>query len=262
MTANTFHASLVGGGGKILFGLFAVTAVAWIYLLAGAGVEMEQMDMGGGNIMLMPPTWGFGYAALVFAMWVVMMVAMMLPSAVPAILQAVSFDHGRRAEGMGGIPAVLFFTAGYLMVWAGFSVAATFLQWALDTRDLLSETMAIRSAAVAAMLTIAAGLYQLTPLKQACLRHCRTSAWCLTQDLRHGAWAISRQGMRYGVSCLGCCAVSIGLLFVAGVMNVLWMALIALGLLAERILPWGNRVAYVTGVGLVAWGSLSLWVAG
>src|SRR3984893_10501773 len=121
MTANSFDMSQGDDAGKVLFGLVCVVAIAWIYLLAGAGVEMEQMGMGGGKMMLMSPAWRPSYAALVFAMWALMMVAMMLPSAAPAILKAVSLAH-KRPEGVGGIATALFFAAGYLMVWIGFSV--------------------------------------------------------------------------------------------------------------------------------------------
>jgi predicted metal-binding membrane protein len=125
--------------------------------------------------------------------------------------------------------------------------------------------MAIRNATVAALLVIAIGLYQLTPLKQICLQHCRSStrspARRHSRDQPPGAWAMARQGTRYGVSCLGCCSILMGLLFVGGLMNVLWMVLISLWVLAEKTLPGGNRLARVAGVGLVAWGSFSL-VAG
>jgi predicted metal-binding membrane protein len=131
--------------------------------------------------------------------------AMMLPSAAPAILKAVSLAH-KRPEGVGGIPTALFFAAGYLMVWTGFSFAATLLQWALDSAHLLSETIAIRSRVVAGVLVILVGLYQLTPLKQTFLRRCRLSVRCLAEDQHQSARAIVRQGMQHGVSCLGCCS--------------------------------------------------------
>ncbi|MGA8657767.1 MAG: DUF2182 domain-containing protein [Chthoniobacterales bacterium] len=112
----------------------------------------------------------------------------------------------KRPEGVGGISTALFFAAGYLMVWTGFSFAATLLQWALDSAHLLSETMAIRSRVVAGALVILVGLYQLTPLKQTFLRRCRSSVRCLAEDQYQSAWAIVRQGMQHDVSCLGCCS--------------------------------------------------------
>ena len=143
MTAKPFHMPLGRDAGSVLFGLVCLVAVAWMYLLAGAGLGMEQMDMDGGSRMLMQPEWTSTYAALVFFMWAIMMVAMMLPSAAPAILQVI--DRPNETLGIGGIRAALHFTAGYLMIWIGFSVVATFLQWALSTAGLLSEeAMAIR----------------------------------------------------------------------------------------------------------------------
>jgi predicted metal-binding membrane protein len=181
MTAKPFRMPLGRDAGSVLFGLVCLVAIAWIYLLAGAGVGMEQMDMGGGSLMLMQPEWTSTYAALVFFMWAIMMVAMMLPSAAPAILQVIGRPN-ERPEGMGGVMAAVYFTAGYLMIWIGFSVAATFLQWALSAADLLSETMAIRDSVIAALLVLAVGLFQLTPLKRTCLRHWRLPVWWRSED--------------------------------------------------------------------------------
>jgi predicted metal-binding membrane protein len=230
-------------------GLAALIAASWAYLLLGAGIEMDKMDMGGGVIMVMTPAWTPGYAALVLLMWAVMMTAMMLPSAAPAIVQA------------GGVAPALAFTAGYLMVWAAFSVAATLLQWALDSAGLLSETMASSSPVAAGLLIIAVGLYQLAPLQQACLQRCRACADGDLENAMPGGRAMAARGLRYGVACLGCCGVLMGLLFVGGVMNVYWMAAIAIGVLAEKLLPWGGAVARVAGAGLIAWGSILLAAA-
>jgi len=245
---------------KVLFGLVCVVAIGWIYLLAGAGVGMDQVHMGGGEMTLMRPAWTPGHAALVFVMWAIMMVAIMLPSAAPTILQVAGLAH-RRPGRARGVPRALFFTAGYLMVWTGFSFAATLLQWALDSAHLLSETMAIRSGVFAGLLVIAVALYQLTPLKQTSLRRCRASVGCLAEDQRGDVRGIVWQGMRYGVSCLGCCSGLMCLAFVGGLMNVAWMVIIALWVLAEKTLPWGSRMARLTAAGLVAWGSISLAIA-
>jgi predicted metal-binding membrane protein len=230
-------------------GLTALIAASWAYLLLGAGMEMDKMDMGGGVIMLMTPAWTAGYAALVLLMWAVMMTAMMLPSAAPAILQ------------VAGVASALSFTAGYLMVWAAFSVAATLSQWALDSAGLLSDTMASSSPVAAGLLVIAVGLYQLAPLKQACLQRCRSCADGHPENATPGAGGMVERGLRYGVACLGCCGVLMGLLFVGGVMNVYWIAAIAIGVLAEKLLPWGGGVARVAGAGLIAWGGITLAAA-
>jgi len=260
MTANPFHAPLGRDAGSLLVGLVCLIAVAWIYLLAGAGLGMEQMDMGGGNLMLMQPEWTSTYAALVFFMWAIMMVAMMLPSAAPAILQVIGRPD-ERPEGMGGIGAALHFAAGYLTIWIGFSVAATFLQWALSSADLLSGTMAIRDGMIAALLVLAVGLFQLTPLKRTCLRRCRLPVRCGSEDQPRSGRAIWRLGLRDGVSCLGCCWALMCLLFVGGLMNPFWMVGIALWVFVEKILPQGDRVSLLGAAGLVAWGGASLAIA-
>jgi predicted metal-binding membrane protein len=156
----------------VLAGLLVVILLAWGWLLLGAGIEMEQMDMGGGQVMLMAPEWSASYAVVIFLMWAIMMMAMMLPSAAPAILLAAALMRQRGGNRIFG-PTGLF-VVGYLVIWFGFSLTATALQWGLDRAGLLSADMASGSAALAGLLLIAAGLYQWTPLKQACLVQCRS----------------------------------------------------------------------------------------
>ena len=232
--------------------LVAVILLAWSYLILGAGIEMDAMDMGGGQIMLMAPPWTPGYAALIFLMWAIMMVAMMLPSAAPTILLVAALMRGRSA------PTAGLFTLGYVLVWTGFSLAATLLQWGLDSAGMLSVTMAASSAVIAGIVLIAAGAYQWTPLKQACLRHCRSPLSFLTHHLRQGAVGAVTNGVRHGFFCLGCCWMLMALLFVGGLMNLLWIAALALLVLIEKTLPWGGRMSRVTGAALVAWGALTL----
>ena len=142
--------------------LAAVIAAAWAYLLLGAGIEMDMMDMGGGQLMAMLPEWSLRYAGLIVIMWAVMMAAMMLPSAAPTILLVGALFRNRG----GAVPGrTALFASGYLVVWCGFSVAATLLQWGLAEAGLLSETMALGNAIVASVVLIAAGVYQWTPLK-------------------------------------------------------------------------------------------------
>src|ERR1700737_964088 len=152
---------------------------------------MEQLDMGGGTLVLMQPEWTSAYTALVFFMWAIMMMAMMLPSAAPAILQVIGRPN-EPPEGIGGIGAALHFAAAYLTIWIGFSVVVTFLQWALSSAGLLSETMAIRDGMIAALLVLAVGLFQLTPLKRTCLRRCRSPMRSLSEDQLRSVGAIWR----------------------------------------------------------------------
>jgi predicted metal-binding membrane protein len=256
MTARSLRVSLAGDTGKMLLGLVFAAALAWAYLLAGAGLGMEQMEMGG-EMMLMPPAWTPRYAVLVLVMWIVMMTAMMLPNAAPMILRVAA----KPSAGMTGFSRGVLFTAGYLAIWTGLGVAAALLQGALDGADLLSEAMAIRSAALRAALVIAVGLYQWTPLKRVSLRRCRAAAHGPADDRRQTVWTIIRQGMHYGAACVACCAVPMCLLFVGGVMNFVWIIGIALWILVEKTLPQGVAVARLVGVALIAWGSVSWAVA-
>lgn len=241
----------------VLLGLLAVILLAWGYLLLGAGIEMEQMDMGGGQITLMAPAWTASYAALIFLMWAIMMMAMMLPSAAPAILLAAALMRqrgGNRTFGPTGL-----FVLGYLAIWFGFSVVATALQWGLDRIGLLSADMASGSAILAGLLLISAGLYQWAPLKQACLIQCRSPFELLTKYWRQGALGPMQAGARHGLFCLGCCWMMMALLFVGGLMNVLWIAALALLVLVEKLLPVGPRVSRLTGVALMIWGAIVLF---
>jgi len=229
-----------------------IVAVSWIYLLAGAG--MPTMDMGDGKVMLMPPpSWSAGYAAVIFAMWTIMMVAMMLPSAAPTILRIANRAHE--------LSSAAFFTAGYLIVWTGFSGVATMAQWAFDSEHVLSDSMALRSEVAAGLIVVAAGLSQLSPLKRNCLRRCCSSINFLADDQVRSPSVEVRAGLTYGVSCLGCCWALMCLLFVVGVMNIFWIAAIAVCVLAEKTLPWGLQIARVTAVGLIGWGSVALATA-
>jgi predicted metal-binding membrane protein len=242
-------------------GLTFVILLAWAYLLTGAGVEMEMMDMGGGQMMAMAPEWTLAYGLVVFLMWAVMMVAMMLPSAAPVTLLVASIARKRREAGSDPGLSTAPFVVGYLGVWFGFAAIATVLQWRLDAAGLLSETMALASMVVAGGVLILAGIYQWTPLKQACLRHCRSPLGFLLQHWRDGALGALASGARHGVFCLGCCWMLMVLLFVGGIMNLAWIAGIALLVLIEKILPWGGRMGRATGAVLFAWGALTLAVA-
>jgi predicted metal-binding membrane protein len=143
----------------VLGALVAVTAAAWGYLLLGVGVERELTDMGGGRMMAMPPRWSLPYAGLIVAMWIVMMMAMMLPSAAPTVLLVTALASDR-VNNPNLVPvAAMLFASGYLLVWCGFALGATLLQWGLDKAGLLSETMQIVNATLAGAVLIAAGIY-------------------------------------------------------------------------------------------------------
>jgi len=259
MTDGALPALLRRDRAVVLSGLAAVVVLAWAYLLFGAGIKMEMMDMGGGQMMAMSPEWTLGYGALIFVMWVAMMVAMMLPSAAPAILLAAALD--RRRSTASAPQQGMLFASGYLLVWSAFSLLATLLQWGLDEAGLLSGTMAAGNRILAGAVLVAAGAYEWTPLKNTCLAHCRSPIAFLLQHWLQGRLGAVVTGMRHGLFCLGCCWILMALLFVGGLMNLLWVAAIALLVLIEKTAPWGGRMARITGVVLAIWGAAALALA-
>jgi predicted metal-binding membrane protein len=242
----------------VLGALATVVAAAWTYLLLGAGIDMEMMDMGGGQLMAMAPEWTAGYAALICVMWAVMMAVMMLPSAAPTILLVAALTRNRGGSS-GAVPATAaLFASGYILVWSGFSLAAALLQWALSEAGLLSETMALSNAILVGAVLVAVGVYQWTPLKDTCLRHCRSPAEFLVRHWRRGALGAVRTGIGHGLFCLGCCWMLMALLFVGGLMNLAWVGAIALLVVIEKTMPWGGRMSRVAGAVLAVWGAASL----
>ena len=202
---------------------------------------------------------------LMFLMWAVMMVGMMLPSAMPMAL--VYAAVARKAERQGtSLPPTFVFIAGYVSVWTLFSLGATLAQWQLERLALLSPMMVSTSPALGGGLLVAAGIYQLTPAKETCLRHCRAPARFFAEHWRPGMRGAFRMGLFHGAFCLGCCWLLMGLLFFGGVMNLLWIAAITVFVLLEKVLPFGVRASRLTGVGLIALGlavlGLSLWSCG
>jgi predicted metal-binding membrane protein len=235
--------------------LLLVVLLSWIYLLSGAGMTQEMAGM------LMPMgtgPWTFGYAAAVAIMWIAMMAAMMLPSAVPAILLHATIVRGR---GAGAAPATACFALGYFAVWAIFSLAAATLQFALESVALLSPMMKTSSISLAGAVLIAAGAYQWTPLKQACLRHCRSPLEFISTYWRPGTGGAFFIGFRHGLYCLGCCWMLMLLLFVGGVMNLVWISGIALFVLVEKLIPAGHWIGRTAGTILVVWGVATLFAS-
>ena len=257
MTGNPVSSLMRHDRALLFASLAAVAALAWTYLLLGAGIEMETMDMGGGQIMMMAPEWSISYAAIVAVMWAIMMIAMMLPSAAPVVLLSDALDRHRGTVAAARRSA--FFLSGYLIVWFAFSLVATALQWALDEAGLLSETMAVSNRVLAGTTLVVAGLYQWTPLKQACLNHCRSPAEFL---VRHSREARLVTGVRHGLFCLGCCWMLMALLFVGGLMNLSWIVGIAVLVLIEKTLPWGGWMSRIIGLVLVGWGASALAMMG
>jgi predicted metal-binding membrane protein len=233
--------------------LVALVVLSWLYLLhLKAAMDMSGMNMPG-MVMLDTQEWGATDVLLLFVMWAVMMVAMMLPSATPMILTFLTVNQTRSASNRPFVPMSVF-VFGYLAIWTAYSAAATLAEWGLHQATLLSTTMAATSPSLNAVLLIVAGVFQLTPLKRACLNHCRSPLFVLMSEWREGAAGALVMGARHGAYCLGCCWILMALLFVAGVMNLFWVAVIALLVMAEKILPKGEALGQITGIALVAAG--------
>jgi predicted metal-binding membrane protein len=191
-----------------------------------------------------------------FLMWTEMMVAMMIPSAAPMILMFASVNRKRRADERPFVPTGIFLL-GYLAAWTGFSALAAVTQWALHSRALLSPMMASTSPILGGTLLCAAGVFQWTPLKNACLTHCRSPLSFLMTDWREGKSGAFAMGLKHGAYCTGCCWFLMALLFVAGVMNMWWVAIISVLVLLEKAAPKGLWLGRIAGAFLVVWGA---WV--
>src|SRR5215813_7975075 len=248
----------------VVAALVSVISLSWIWIVLGAGTGMTAiaMTLGSGMpgvaAMLMEPApWSLGYAGLMFAMWWVMMAAMMLPSASPVLLL---FARINRIQKAGGRPFILtgIFAAGYLAAWGGFSALATALQWKLEQLDLLSPMMVTTSHWLGGAILLAGGVWQLTPVKTICLRHCRSPMGFLVQSWRPGGLGAFRMGLEHGTYCLGCCWFLMGLLFFGGIMNLFWIIGLAGFVLLEKTMPMGSWIGRIVGIGLAAWGATML----
>jgi predicted metal-binding membrane protein len=193
-------------------------------------------------------------AALMFLMWWVMMIGMMLPGALPMTLTFATVNRRRRELGTPYVPTALF-VAGYVLAWGAFSLAATGAQWALERAALMTPMMHLSSPLLGGLLFVATGLYQLTPLKHACLHRCRSPLAFVLEHWHEGTAGALRMGAQHGAYCLGCCALLMTLLFVGGVMNLLWAAAIAVWVLLEKVLPGGEALARGAGVLAIAAGA-------
>ena len=235
--------------GLVVAGVAAVAGVAWIDLWRRARGVMD---------MAMPAMapWSPAELGAIVLMWLVMMVAMMLPSAAPMLLLYAATQRERTRASAAS--SVLAFAAGYLLVWAAFSAVAAVLQASLQQRMLLSSDLAVTSTAIGAAVLALAGVYQLTPLKNACLVRCQSPLGFLLSHWRDGAQGALTMGLRHGMDCLGCCWALMALLFVVGVMNVAWVAALAVFVLGEKAVARGPWLSRLSGVALLAWAA---WLA-
>ncbi|WP_170758577.1 DUF2182 domain-containing protein [Ruegeria lacuscaerulensis] len=251
--------------------LLIILGASW-YTVAGTGMNMSAIDMTHmagpvGEPMQMGDevNWTLPYTILIFLMWWVMMIAMMTPSAAPTVLLFTAIkrmgpDRTRTSR------LSLYFLTGYLVAWAAFSVVATGTQWGFEHVGLSDgPMMTIDSKAFAGCVLVAAGLYQLSSLKSACLRHCRSPAQFLADHNRPGAYGAFRTGALHGAFCLGCCWALMLLLFVGGIMNLYWIVGIAVYVALEKLMPRGAwLVPPLTGLALIVmgvWLVAASWVA-
>ena len=248
----------------IVLAVALLTALVWGYLLwLSAGLDMDGMDMTGLRMIpsgmgLMMPTdmpWRAMEFAFVFAMWIVMMVGMMTPSAAPMFLMYARI--GRQTEARGRpLGATVWFAVGYFLVWIAFALFATLVQWALERTALLDFTMATTDNVLGGLVFVAAGLYQWTRLNDLCLAECQRPFEFV---MRHGGYRRDASGcialgFRHGAYCVGCCWALMALLLVGGVMNVLWIVLLALLAFLERVTSMGRLIVRLAGIVLVAGG--------
>lgn len=239
--------------------LAATILVAWGYMVR----EAHAMSVTGacccaGMTMSGPDTqpWAASTLLPLFLMWTEMMIAMMLPSATPMILTFAKVQRNRR-EQQRPFVATGIFVLSYLAVWTGFSVLAAVMQWMLHAKALLSPAMVSTSPVMAGGLLIAAGAFQWTPLKNACLAGCCSPLSSLMTGWREGKWGAFTMGLRHGIHCMGCCWFLMLLLFVAGVMNIWWIAVITILVLVEKTAARGLLLGRIAGVLFAAWG---LWL--
>jgi predicted metal-binding membrane protein len=236
--------------GKSLFVLLGIAVAAWAFLAWLAydmDSELAQLTMPGSH------QWTLANVAAIASMWAIMMAAMMLPSALPAILTFARLSLRARQPARAAS-----FMAGYLLTWLAFSAFAILAQWGLQAAGLVDAMIVSRSAWLSAILLTIAGVYQFSGLKRACLAQCRSPVSLLLGAWRPGVTGALAMGTRYGLFCLGCCWMLMALLFVGGVMNLAWIAALTIVVAAEKLGPGGNRTARVLGLVLLGAGAFKL----
>lgn len=255
---NALESILKRDRSVVLLGLASLAALAWSYLFYDAW-HLQHPETGLA-LCCVPQTyaWTAREVFFLFLMWTLMMVAMMVPSVSPMVLIFASLNRKRRQQENPCVPTGMFLL-GYLAVWTTFSALAATAQWALHATALLSPMMVSTSPVLGGVLLMAAGVFQWTPLKNACLTHCRSPLGFLMSDWREGKRGAFLMGLKHGAYCTGCCWVLMALLFVAGVMNLWWVAVLAIFVLVEKVAPKGLLIDRIAGVLLAVWGA---WLIG
>ena len=254
----------------VLICLILLCFLAWIYVFSGASMGMSAWEMT--NFSLMPHhhagmqmnmpemgmksiPWTFQHALIVILMWWVMMIAMMLPSASPMVLLYVRvMQHSQKSSVSKKLIPTAYFVAGYLLIWLLFSLLVTLLQWQLEQQDLLSMSLISNNRWISGGLLIAAGTYQFSPLKTACLKFCRSPAQFIADYMQKGKFGAIKMGLRHGCFCLGCCWGLMLLLFVGGVMNLLWIVALSILVILEKMLPDNHILTLSLNYIFIIWG--------
>ena len=236
-------------------GLGALTILSWVYLVRMPMPSSEMMMMDGMQMVMPMPYQGTAQEAwLTFVMWAVMMAAMMVPSVAPMVLM---FARIRRGSGKAPSADVWLFALGYLVVWSAFSAGATAGQLSLQRAAIIGDALRV-TPLIGGIILVITGIYQFTPLKEACLSQCRSPIGFFMTCWREGRFGAFRMGVSHGAFCVGCCWMLMALLFVAGVMNLLWVAAITAFVLLEKITPYGRGIAALSGIAMIAAG---VWMA-
>ena len=228
----------------IIFSILAlITLLSWAYLIDMA-IDMDNM-MAAGKMMMMAK-WTLSYFMTMLLMWVIMMTGMMVPTAIPMAMVYAAVARKAASQGTPITPTSAF-VSGYIVMWSLFSLLSTLAHFGLDEAALLSPMMVANSPWLGASLLILAGLFQFTPWKDSCLKHCRAPAQFISQSWKPGLFGAFRMGVEHGAYCIGCCWILMGLLFFGGVMSLLWIAGITLFVLLEKVLPLGDIGGRVAG---------------
>ncbi len=263
MTGGRLETLLRRDRAIVLAALAAIAVLAWIYLLSlragasgdGAMAGMEMHPAAGAEL----GPWSTADFLLMLAMWAAMMVGMMTPSVAPMLLIYARVARSAEASGQP-LAATGWFALGYLLAWSAFAVLATLSQWLLEQAAMMNPMMAIADRRLAGALLLAAGAYQWTPVKNACLGRCRSPLQFIQSygGFRRERHAALLLGLRHGLYCIGCCWALMLLLFLGGVMNLLWIAALSAFVLAEKLLPGGRSFAVASGAAFIAAGAALL----
>jgi predicted metal-binding membrane protein len=234
----------------LVIGIVVIIVMSWGYMFYLAGT-MNSVSMNMVNPVM--DRWDFPELIFLFTMWTVMMIAMMMPSATPMLL---TFSKIKRQNIRfpSLLLATLIFLLGYLAVWTAFSLLAALIQWYLHNISILSDMMVSNNPLFGGILLVFAGVFQFTPLKKACLNHCRSPLGFLLNEWKDGKLGAFSMGFNHGLYCVGCCWLLMALLFVTGVMNLMWVAIIAVFVLMEKIIPSDKLLSHTAGTIIILYG--------